>query len=64
MKHQNDWTQLQRGDNVLLSAAGLARSWATIEDFAEDRSVVWVRVGDLNERKLLVPTDGVKIYGG
>lgn len=55
------WHELERGDAVHLYTGGPNLSHATIDDFSEDRRLVWVRLDELNERKLVLYEDGVGI---
>ena len=61
MDNVTSWHQLKRGDAVQLRADGASLCHATIDDFSEDRRVVWVRMTELNERKLVLFDDGVGI---
>jgi len=55
------WQEFQRGDLVQVRADGVVLCQATIDDFNEDRSVIWVRLKELNERKILLFDEGVQI---
>lgn len=55
------WHELKRGDTVQLRADGRNLCHATIDDFSDDRMVVWVLMKELNERKLVLFDDGVGI---
>ncbi|MNI89635.1 hypothetical protein D3C85_1832080 [compost metagenome] len=48
------WPDFERGDLIHVRADGKALRKATVDDFTEDRSVVWVRLEELNERKILL----------
>jgi hypothetical protein len=57
-----DWNLLERGEVVHLQAEGTSVRQAIIDDFTEDRRIVWVRLTGLNERKLLLHDDGIGIF--
>jgi hypothetical protein len=57
-----NWHVLERGELVQLHAEGTSLHQAIIDDFTEDRRIVWVRLNGLNERKLLLQDDGIRIF--
>lgn len=57
-----NWHVLERGEIVQLHAEGTSLHQAIIDDFTEDRRIVWVRLNGLNERKLLLHDDGIGLF--
>lgn len=55
------WPDFERGDLVQVRADGVDLHQATIDDFTDDRSVVWVRLKELNERKILLLDEVVRM---
>ncbi|MCO4253723.1 hypothetical protein [Pseudarthrobacter cellobiosi] len=55
------WSDLQRGDQVRLLYGEYSGEPGIIDDFTDDRATMWVRLQDLNERKLILLEDEVEI---
>lgn len=59
--YEDGWHHLRRGDPIRLKSNQNVEFDATVEDYLADFSAVWVRLHNLNERRLLIPSDGIQI---
>ncbi|EMY34873.1 hypothetical protein D477_007344 [Arthrobacter crystallopoietes BAB-32] len=58
----NGWSDLQVGDCVRVRQQyPHMEQLAVIDEFTRDRGAVWVRLLDLNERRLILSDDGVEV---
>jgi hypothetical protein len=59
--YEDGWHHLRRGDPIRLKFNQNVELDAIVEDYLADFSAVWVRLHNLNERRLLIPSDGIQI---
>ncbi|MFJ4029353.1 hypothetical protein ACIPWF_18375 [Paenarthrobacter sp. NPDC089989] len=61
MSEAISWKKLRRGDVVTVKPVHGRAMEATIDDYFQDRRMVWIRLHDTQERRIITPRDGIEI---